>query len=72
VGANHAGEAVVVGDAEGGQAECGRRGEELLRMAGAAQEGIVGGDLQLRIGGGHGRWWWLVEEAAASGRRIST
>jgi hypothetical protein len=72
VGPDHAREAVAVGDAKGGQAERGRRGEELLRMAGAAQEGIVGGDLQLGIGGGHGCSWRLVEGAAASGRRIST
>ncbi len=42
--------AVAVGDPQRRQAEQLGLGEQLLRMAGAAQERVVGGDLQLGVG----------------------
>ena len=40
---------MAVGHPDGGDAEERRGGEQLLGMGGAAQEGEVGGDLQLGI-----------------------
>jgi len=51
VGADDPGERVAVGDAERCQPEQRRLGEQLLDMRGAAQEGIVAGDVQLGVGG---------------------
>src|SRR4029077_13915001 len=45
-----AGEAVAVGDADGGKTERIGRRDHLARMRSAAQEGKVGGDGELRIG----------------------
>ena len=49
--AHHAGQAVAVGDREGREAERRRGDRQLLRMRGAAQEGEIGGRLQLGVGG---------------------
>ena len=51
VRAHHAGDRIAVGDAEAGEAE--RLGllDQLLRMRAAAQEGEIGGDGKLGIGG---------------------
>ena len=58
-GGHDAGDGVMVGDAEGVDAIGGCLGEQLLRMAGAAEEGVVGRGLQFGVGG-HGsriaRW----------------
>ncbi len=51
MGAHHAGERVAVGDGDGAVAELARAQHQLGRMRGAAQEGEIGGDLQLGIGG---------------------
>jgi hypothetical protein len=40
---------MAVGHPDGGDAEERRGGEQLLGMGGAAQEGEVGGDLQLGV-----------------------
>jgi hypothetical protein len=50
IGAHHAGKAVAVGDADGGEAERIGRRHHLSGMRGAAQEGKVGGDGELGIG----------------------
>ena len=50
IGAHHAGEAVAVGDADGGKAEFVGGRDHLLRMRSAAQEGKVGGHRQFGIG----------------------
>jgi hypothetical protein len=50
VGAHHAGKAVAVGDADGGEAECIGRRDHLGRMRGAAQEGKIRSDGELGIG----------------------
>src|SRR3954468_4612391 len=49
IGAHHASQAVAIGDADGGIAQIGRLDDEVAWMRSAAQEGIVGGDSQLRI-----------------------
>ena len=54
VGAGDAGHRIAVGDAERRVAGQGGLREQLLHAGGAAQEGVVGGDLKLDVGG-HGR-----------------
>ena len=50
IGAHHAGKAVAVGDADGGEAERIGRRDHLARMRGAAQEGKIRGDGELGVG----------------------
>ena len=49
IGPHHAGQRVAVGDADGGMAELDRLQRQLTRMRAAAQEAVVGRDLQLGI-----------------------
>jgi len=85
MGAGDAGQGVAVGDGERRQAERLGGGQQLLDVAGAAQEGVVGGDLQLDVAeGGRPRearhaaqslFGWrcpLVDGRAVAGPRIST
>ena len=51
VGADDAGERVAVGDGKGAQAQLPRLRHQLFGMGRAAQEGEVGRDLELGIGG---------------------
>ncbi len=51
IGPHHAGQRVAVGDADGAVAEVERLQRELARMRAAAQEAVVGGDLQLGVHG---------------------
>ena len=50
IGAHHAGKAVAVGDADGGEFQLIGARDHLARMRGAAQKGKVGGDGEFGIG----------------------
>ena len=50
-GPHHARDGIAVGDGDGGKPEFRRAGHKLFGMRGAAQEGEVGGDAKLGIGG---------------------
>ena len=56
VGARDAGEAVAVGDGERVVAEQLGLGEQLLDVRGAAEEGVVRGDLEFYVGHSAGAW----------------
>ena len=49
IGPHHAGQGVAVGDADGGVAEADRLQRQLARVRAAAQEAVVGRDLQLGV-----------------------
>jgi len=67
IGPHHTGQRVAVGDADGGVAEVERLQHELARMRAAAQEAVVGRDLQLGVHGSHFKFFrtaslWLAHE----------
>ena len=69
-GADHAGERIAVHHAQGRNAQFRRAGKKLGRVAGAAQEGVIRGDLEFGVA--HRGICSVVLGAARSGRFIST
>ena len=69
-GADHAGEGIAVHHAQGRDGQFRRAGKKLGRVAGTAQEGVIGGDLKFGIA--HRGICSVVLGAARSGRFIST
>ena len=53
MGAHHAGKRVAVGDGDGREPERLGRRHQLLGMRAAAQEGEIGGDVELGVARGH-------------------
>ena len=71
-GAHHAGDGIAVGDADGGVAEVGGGFDQLLDVARAPQEAVVGGDLKLRVRHGRslGRCGPGIDDGDAAAREV--